>query len=160
MPVIHLETFINADIDICFDLSRSIDLHKISTTKSKEEAIDGVTSGLINLDETVTWRAIHFGVRQRLTTKITAFNRPYSFRDEQQKGAFKFFIHDHIFEAKNGGTLMKDVFHFQSPFGTAGKIFERVALTGYMRRLLEERNVVIKEFAENGQGSRFCNMNG
>lgn len=64
MPRIVLKTIIRAPIDRCFDLSRSIDLHKVSTEQTNEEAIDGVTSGLISLDESVTWRAKHFGIDQ------------------------------------------------------------------------------------------------
>lgn len=150
MPVIDLKTTINADIELCFDLSRSIDVHKISTAKTREKAIAGITSGLIKLDETVTWQAVHFGIRQKLTTKITAFDRPFYFRDEQQKGAFKYFIHDHFFEKQKDHIVMRDVFHFRAPFGLAGKIFEKLILTRYMKSLLEERNSVIKDFAERG----------
>ena len=42
-----------------FDLSRSISLHKISSAHTNKEAIGGITSGLINKNETVTWRAKH-----------------------------------------------------------------------------------------------------
>jgi hypothetical protein len=35
---------------------QNIDVHQQSTVKSNETAIDGITSGLINLNETVTWR--------------------------------------------------------------------------------------------------------
>jgi hypothetical protein len=46
MPTIIIETIIKTDKQIVFDLSRSIDLHKISTKETNEEAIAGVTSGL------------------------------------------------------------------------------------------------------------------
>ena len=88
MPTIHLTTKINAAIETCFDLSRSIDLHKISTAYTNEQAIDGVKRGLIGLDEFVTWQAKHFGIIQKLTTKITAYKRPFHFRDEQIKVHF------------------------------------------------------------------------
>lgn len=148
MPLIYLETKINAPIEICFDLSRSIDLHQISTATSKEKAIAGKTSGLINYGETVTWQAIHFGIKQKLTSKITQFQRPLYFRDEQVKGAFKYFIHDHNFEQIQGSVVMKDRFDFQSPYGFAGKLFNKIILTSYMRKLLMERNHVIKVYAE------------
>ena len=77
MPVIELKTFIKCSIKICFDLSRSIDLHQLSTTQTNEKAIAGKTSGLINLDEFVTWQATHFRIKQKLTSKITAYNRPF-----------------------------------------------------------------------------------
>ena len=54
MPKIKLETEINAPQKIVFDLSRSIDLHKISTKETNEEAIAGVTSGLIGENQSVT----------------------------------------------------------------------------------------------------------
>ena len=148
MPVINLETQIKSDIKICFDLSRSIDLHKISTAKSKEEAIDGTMNGLINFGEFVTWQAFHFGIKEKLTSKITAFDSPYHFRDEQQKGAFKYIIHDHYFISDGNNVIMKDVFNFQSPLGFMGAITDKLILTKYLQKLLTERNNIIKEFAE------------
>lgn len=148
MPKIELKTEINSTIEICFDLSRSIDLHKISTAKTNEEAIEGTTSGLINLNETVTWQATHFGVRQKLTSKITAFNRPKYFRDEQLKGAFKSIYHEHIFEQIDKKVIMTDIFEFKTPFGILGNIFNKLILTKHLRKLLIDRNNVIKDFAE------------
>jgi ligand-binding SRPBCC domain-containing protein len=107
MPTISLETTINAPAEVCFSLSRSIDLHIISTKHTGERAIAGVTSGLISLGESVTWRAKHFGVWQHLSTKITEYERPYYFADEMVEGAFKCFKHEHYFqESGNGVTLM------------------------------------------------------
>jgi ligand-binding SRPBCC domain-containing protein len=148
MPKIELNTEIYSTIEICFDLSRSIDLHKISTKDSNEEAIAGRTSGLIKDKETVTWQATHFGIRQKLTSKITAFDRPNYFRDEQQNGAFRWFYHDHIFEQFGNKVIMKDVFEFQSPFGIIGKIFNQLVLTNYMKNLLLKRNEIVKDYAE------------
>ena len=148
MPEIKLITEIVAPIDRVFDLSTSIDLHKLSTGKTKEEAIAGCTSGLIKMNETVTWRATHFGVRQTLTSKITAYESPIHFRDEMLEGAFKSIYHDHYFEEREGKTIMTDVFKFESPLGILGKVFNALVLTNYLKRFLEERNALIKEFAE------------
>jgi hypothetical protein len=81
MPMIELRTSINAPIERCFDLARSIDFHVVTTGKTQERAVGGRMSGLIGLDETVTWRAKHFGVWQKLTVKVTAFDRPRHFQD-------------------------------------------------------------------------------
>lgn len=70
MPTILLFTKIKAAQKIVFDLSRSIELHKISTKKTNETVISGRTSGLIKLNETVTWRAKHLGVYQNFTSKV------------------------------------------------------------------------------------------
>jgi ligand-binding SRPBCC domain-containing protein len=148
MSRIELSTRINAPIEKVFDLSRSIDLHIRSTSKTGEQAVAGRTSGLISLGETVTWRAKHFGIWQQLTSKITEFNSPILFVDEMVSGAFKSFRHEHHFLADSEGTLMRDVFVFESPFGMIGRLFNRLILKRYMTGFLVERNRVIKEEAE------------
>ena len=148
MPRIELRTEIKADKEIVFDLSRSIDLHKISTEHTNETAIAGKTSGLIGLNESVTWRAKHFGIYQELTSKITEFDRPNYFADEMVSGAFSEFKHEHHFTDLNGGTLMTDFFDYKSPFGFLGKLTDKVFLEKYMTDLLTERNRIVKEFAE------------
>jgi ligand-binding SRPBCC domain-containing protein len=157
VPTIQLVTRIKSTLEICFDLSRSIDLHKISTAGTNEVAIAGVTAGLINFHEFVTWQATHFGVRQKLTSMITIFNRPFHFRDEMIEGTFKSIIHDHHFQLENNFVIMEDVFHFESPFGIFGKLFNKFILTKYLSKLLTERNKIIKTFAENGKWKSFMN---
>lgn len=146
MPIIELVTRIKSSIEVCFDLSRSIDLHEISTAHTNEKAIAGITTGLIGFNEFVTWQAKHFGITQKLTSKITAFERPNQFRDQQQKGPFKFIIHDHYFVYNNGYVLMKDIFNFQSPFGTIGSLIDKFVMTDYLKKLLIKRNDTIKEW--------------
>lgn len=148
MPKIELRTEIKSTLEICFDLARSIDLHKISTSKTNEEAIAGRTSGLINLGETVTWKATHFGIRQKLTAQITAFDRPNNFRDEQIAGIFKLMVHQHKFEQHDGHVIMTDIFEFESPLGILGRTFNSIILTRYMTKFLVERNKIIKQYAE------------
>ena len=148
MPRIELFTFINAPIQKVFDLSRSIDLHMESTKRTGERAIAGRTSGLIELDETVTWRARHFGIWQDLTSKITEFQCPNLFVDEMVSGAFKSFRHEHRFSQVDGQTIMKDVFVFESPFGILGRLANWLFLKRYMTNLLKVRNEVIKKAAE------------
>ncbi|WP_443939348.1 SRPBCC family protein [Pedobacter sp. MW01-1-1] len=148
MPKITLTTEINATPEICFDFARSIDLHQISTAKTNEKAIAGRTSGLINLGETVTWEAIHFGIKQKLTSKITSFNRPDSFVGEQIKGVFKSIYHEHTFIQQDNAVLMIDIFEYESPFGIFGRIFNRLVLTNYLKKLLVTRNQIIKAYAE------------
>src|ERR1700761_416585 len=122
MPTIYLKTKIHAPAAVCFDLARSIDLHLESTRQTGERAIAGKTSGLIELGETVTWRAKHFGIWQNLTSKITEFDRPYIFVDEMVDGAFRSFRHEHHFSVKGDITSMHDVFVFESPLGILGKV--------------------------------------
>lgn len=154
MPVINLKTEIRSPIERCFDLSRSIDLHLLSTSKTNEEAIGGVTKGLIGINEEVTWRAKHFGIYQNLTSKITAYKYPDYFESTMVKGAFKKIYHRHEFEQKGEFTIMKDRFDFEAPMGILGRIASALVLFIYMKRLLEERNKIIKRVAESDEWKR------
>jgi ligand-binding SRPBCC domain-containing protein len=148
MPTIHLETFIRAPVELCFDLSRSVDVHMASTDHTGERAVAGITTGMMNLNDEVTWEAKHFWTRQRLTSRITAMERPRMFVDEMQRGAFKRWHHTHTFEARGAGTLMIDDADYASPLGLLGRIADHLFLERYMTRLLQVRNAHIKKVAE------------
>ncbi|MGN7252475.1 SRPBCC family protein [Arthrobacter sp. SAFR-014] len=123
-----------------FDLSRSIDAHKDSMARSREEAVGGVTSGLIALGQEVTWRAWHFGLLIRMTSRITEMQAPHYFVDEQVRGPFLRFRHLHEFSEVPAGTVMVDRIDFAAPFGLLGRVAERLFLARYLRKLIETRN--------------------
>jgi ligand-binding SRPBCC domain-containing protein len=157
MPTIHLTTFVAAPIERVFDLCRSIDLHKKSMAHTQEVPVAGTTTGLINLNESVTWKARHLMKTRILQSQITAMERPFSFTDEMKKGDFKSLKHDHHFKAIENGTLMIDIMHFESPWGGLGKLINTVYLTSYLQKLLEQRNQVIKEYAESSKWQNVLN---
>jgi len=151
MPKIHLTTFIAAPIERVFDLSRNIQLHKESMKRHKEEAVAGTRFGLIEKDETVTWKARHLFKTRILRTRITDMQKPSLFVDEQSQGSFEEMKHEHYFKPCENGTIMIDLFHFESPYGTMGKWLNAFYLTGYLKNLLQQRNRVIKEYAESNK---------
>jgi ligand-binding SRPBCC domain-containing protein len=148
MPLIQIETWIHAPIERVFDLARSIDAHMASTGGTGEKAVAGRTTGLIGQGETVTWEARHLGVKQRLSVRITACERPYLLRDEMIQGAFATMDHTHRFSEDHDGTLMKDDFHFTAPLGFLGRIAETLFLKSYMKHFLTQRAQVLKRMAE------------
>ena len=148
MPTIHLTTFVAAPVDVVFNLSRSIDLHKKSMIHYKEEAVAGIRFGLIEKEETVTWKAKHFFKTRFLRVKITDMKKPDHFTDEQVEGNFKTMKHEHHFKPCDNGTILIDQFYFESPFGAMGKLFNSLYLTNYIKKLLEQRNKTIKDYAE------------
>jgi ligand-binding SRPBCC domain-containing protein len=150
MPTIRLEMPIDASLEQCFDLSLSVDLHRHSVAHTHERPIAGVTSGMMKLGDTVTWEAVHFGIKQHLTSKITAYERPYRFTDEMIRGAFQEITHIHEFVSQPPGTLMIDLFTFRAPLGILGRLAETLVLTRYMKGLLLTRNRYLKQVAEAG----------
>jgi ligand-binding SRPBCC domain-containing protein len=151
MPVVCVTTRIRAPIDHCFDLARSVEIHLRSTAKTQETAVGGVTQGLVGPNDQVTWEVTHFGIRQRLTSRITVWDRPNHFRDSLVHGAFKSFDHDHFFEHDQGVTTMKDRFEYKSPLGWLGRLADVLFLKRYMFRLLQTRAEVIRLAAETGE---------
>jgi len=149
MPVIKLQTHINAPVQDCFDLSRNIDLHLHTMKRKKEEAIAGVTTGLINLHETVTWKTTHFGISVIMKVKVTEMETPDFFVVEQVSGPFKWIRHYHGFKVSNGGTLMVDEFAFCLRLGWLGKLASMIFLKYYMQKQVQQRNQTIKHIAEN-----------
>ena|ERR1700741_1889266 len=148
MPVITLHTIINAPIERCFLLSLSVDLHKASVYQTKEKAIAGITSGIMQPGDTVTWEANHFGMKLQMTSKVSAYNKPTYFISEMIKGPFKKLHHQHLFREENGKTVMTDIFELKAPFGILGRIAETLFLTHYMQRFLMLRNEYIRNVAE------------
>lgn len=149
MTNLKLTTRIKADKKTVFDLSRSIDLHQLSMKDSNEKATAGTGSGLINLNETVTFKGKHFGLLLTHESKITAMSFYDSFTDEMIRGTFKSFKHSHIFSEENGRTIMTDEVYYEIPLGILGSIFNRLVLKKYLIRLLQKRNAFIKASAEN-----------
>jgi ligand-binding SRPBCC domain-containing protein len=148
MPVIVIRTQIAAPPSRCFDLARDVDAHERSTAASHERAVGGVTSGLLGLGDEVTWEATHFGVRQRLTSRITEFDPPRRFVDEMVRGAFRSFRHEHQFLERAGGTEVVDVFDYTAPLGPLGRLADILFLSRYVARLLRDRNAYLKRVAE------------
>jgi ligand-binding SRPBCC domain-containing protein len=153
---IRLTTHIAAPRERVFDLTRSIDLHTRSLDWTGEVPVAGRMSGLIGRGETVTWRARHLGVRQRLTSRISAYERPAYFQDVMVRGAFAWMEHDHWLDATpEGGTVLRDELRFAAPLGILGRIAETLVLRRYMTRFLERRNAVIKRVAESQEWREF-----
>lgn len=148
MTTINLTTKIKAPKQIVFDVSRDIDIHQKSASKSNEKAIAGITSGLINLNETVTWRGRHFGFYLTHKSRIPEMNLYDYFVDEMEEGKFKSFRHEHFFEEKNGVTIMTDKLQYETPFGIFGKLFDFLFLKRHLTLFILERNKVLKEVSE------------
>lgn len=141
-------TVVGAPPAAVFDLSLSVDAHLESMARSGERATAGVTSGAIGLGEEVTWRAVHFGIPFRMTSRVTELERPARFVDEQVRGPFRHFRHEHVFAPAGPGTVMTDRVTFQAPVVGLGWLVERAALGRYMRKLIEERNAFLTGAAE------------
>jgi ligand-binding SRPBCC domain-containing protein len=145
---IELTTVIPAPLARVFDLSIDVDAHTASMSTARERVVAGVVHGPMALGETVTWAARHFGITWRMTSRITAYDRPHRFVDEQVSGPFRHWYHEHLFTAaadgdEPGSTIMRDRIDFTAPAGPLGRAVTAVFLRRYMRRLIEQRNIYL-----------------
>ncbi|WP_456272670.1 SRPBCC family protein [Bacillus sp. AK031] len=148
MPVIIHKEYIHAPIQVCFDLARNVDIHTQTVSHTKEKAVAGITSGLMEEGDKVTWEAVHFGIRQRLTATITRMEKYSLFVDEMVSGAFHSFIHTHQFEEEGEFTVMTDIFRYKSPLGIIGVFADKLFLERYMERFIIDRSAALKVMAE------------
>jgi ligand-binding SRPBCC domain-containing protein len=148
MPTITVETKIQAPIDLCFDLARDVEVHCATATGTQECVVNGKTSGLLELGDQITFEAVHFGVRQRLCSRIVEYDRPRRFTDQMVNGAFKSLRHIHEFEDSGDSTVMRDTLEWESPLGILGILADRLAVERHMRNFLIERNKELKKIAE------------
>lgn len=148
MPEILIETQIHAPAEKCFDLMSDIRIHTETTMETDERAVAGVTEGMIGPGQTVTFEGKHFGFKQRLTVRVTEFERPTLFVDEMTEGNFRSFKHIHEFVTVRSGTLMRDRLIWTSPFGIVGRIVDELLLKRHLRDLVSKRNLRLKQLAE------------
>ena len=157
MTTLRVTTRIAAPPAACFDLARSVDAHLASAGRTAERAVSGpggrsVTSGLLSLGDEVTFEARHLGLTRRLTARVTAYDRPAHFRDEQVAGPFAALAHDHQFAPDGDGTVMIDVLRFAAPYGPLGRLAERLVIGSHLRRFLVERGAALRSMAERDAG--------
>lgn len=148
MTSITIHTSIHAAVETCFDLARDAGVHLRSTHHTGERVVSGRHSGLFELNDEVTWEAIHLGIKQQLSTRITKLEQPLFFEATMLRGAFKSMRHEHHFKRDGDGCVMTDVFEYEVPLGWLGKLFDYLYLKQYMTRLLTIRNTCIRDMAE------------
>lgn len=57
------------------------------------------------------------GLPVRWRTRINIWNPPHRFVDEQIRGPYRQWIHEHTFERRDGGTVVRDNVNYAVPFG-------------------------------------------
>lgn len=148
MPLIYHEIKVEVPIKTCFDLCRDINIHSQTVSHTKEKVVSVHSSPLLECGDIVTFEAVHFGIRQRLTSKVVKMDKPYTFTDEMVRGAFKSLLHTHEFKELNEGTLMIDRLQFEAPFGILGSMANVLFLKKYMERFITIRARELKRIAE------------
>ncbi len=77
-----------------------------------------VTSGpvVMRAGALIDYRLRVRGLPLRWRTRINVWEPPHRFEDEQLRGPYRQWIHEHTFEARDGGTLARDHVRYSTPF--------------------------------------------
>ncbi|PIC63838.1 cell division protein [Sporosarcina sp. P13] len=148
MPMITHREFISAPIDKCFELARDVETIMRTAPDIKQKAVGGVTSGLLEKGDIVTWETVHFGIRTQLSSQMIVVERPHLFKDSMVKGLFHSFTHTHEFIEVQNGTWMIDRFDYSSPLSLLGVMADQLFLKRYMQNFIRKRAGVLKVIAE------------
>lgn len=93
----------------------------------------------------IDYRIKIHGIPVKWRTRITEWNPPFSFTDEQIKGPYRTWIHRHSFVSEGGGTLMTDRIHYQV-FG--GVLLDKLLVRRDIEKIFRHRKQVIASFFE------------
>ena len=124
MIELFADVLVAAPVRRCFDLTRSVEAHRDSSTLIGGRPVAGRVAGLSELGDETTWSARFFGVRFRVRTRIVAMDAPAAFREARAAGLPRTFEHDYRFRPDGDRTRIEDTFRIGLPFGAAA---DRVA---------------------------------
>lgn len=138
-----------------------MDFHTWSMKATGEKIVSGRSSGLIELGEFVEFEAAHLGLVRRLRARITKFNRPTGFIDEQDEGEagpFRTFRHEHRFSSLPEDptiTLVQDHLYLAAGWSILGLFAERAIVVPHLRKLLTQHQLNLKAALESQDWKRF-----
>jgi ligand-binding SRPBCC domain-containing protein len=96
-----------------------------------------ITMGIGTL---IDYRIGLHGVPMRWRTRISAWQPPHRFADEQLRGPYSTWWHEHMFHAHEGGTEILDRIHFRAPLAL---IAHPLMVRGELARIFDYRHQVI-----------------
>jgi ligand-binding SRPBCC domain-containing protein len=82
------------------------------------------------------------GIPLRWRTEITTWEPPRRFVDEQLRGPYRLWIHEHTFEEDGDGTAVSDFVRYAVPFGA---LANRLLVARDVRKIFEYRERRLRE---------------
>lgn len=94
------------------------------------------------------------GITVSWMTEITHVKAPHYFVDEQRKGPYQLWHHQHHFNAVEGGVEMTDLVHYRLPFGPLGSIAHGVFVKKELKRIFDYRYKRIEKLFGRWEGGK------
>jgi ligand-binding SRPBCC domain-containing protein len=102
----------------------------------------GVYPGMI-----ITYRVSPLaGIPMTWVTEITQVRDKAFFIDNQLKGPYQFWHHQHLFREIPGGTEMTDILHYAAPFGILGTLMEKLFIRRKVEGIFAYREEILRKY--------------
>jgi len=83
-------------------------------------------------------------------SEITAWDPPHRFVDEQRRGPYSLWIHEHAFEAKGSGTIVRDHVRYAVP---GGRLVQRYLVAPDIKKIFTFRRKILEAIFQAGNES-------
>jgi ligand-binding SRPBCC domain-containing protein len=93
------------------------------------------------IDYRIRWR----GLPLRWRTEIAAWEPPYRFVDQQIRGPYTHWVHEHTFESQAGGTILRDRVEYAVPGWIVAALLARFVVAPDVERIFAFRRAKIQE---------------
>ncbi|MBI1368313.1 MAG: CDP-paratose 2-epimerase [Planctomycetes bacterium] len=98
--------------------------------------------------QTIDYRLRLHGIPVRWHTKITEWDPPYGFVDEQERGPYHQWVHRHRFIEHDGGTRLEDDVDYRSP---GGRLLHALFIKRDLTKIFAYRSRVIADHFANAE---------
>lgn len=137
----YQKQFIKADLDHVWDFfSSPHNLNEITPPFMNFEILEITGSEKMFNGQRIKYKVSPFPfVRLKWVTEIIDIKPGSSFADNQLKGPFSLWHHEHYFKKADGGVEMEDHVSYAIPFGIIGRIANGIAVRKQVERIFEYR---------------------
>lgn len=141
-------TFINRPVDEVFHFfSNPVNLARITPPAFRLRIITPQPV-VIQQGTIIDYKIKALGIPFKWRTEITVWQPPHRFVDIQVHGPYSLWTHEHVFEAKDGGTLMHDRLQFRSPGWVLEPLINKLLVQPKIEELFDHREACLKKIFE------------
>ena len=142
--VLEREQLVPAPLDDVFDFfAEPANLAQLTPPQLGFRIIE--VAGLpMRAGTTIEYTVRPLGFPQRWLARIEEYEPGRRFVDMQLSGPYRYWRHEHTFEPRDGGTLVRDHIEYQLPFGPLGRVANALAVARQLRAIFDYRRDVIE----------------
>jgi len=136
-------TILEAPLDQVFDFfSRAQNLALMTPSWMDFQIVSDASAGP-RAGETIDYKIKVGPLSMRWRTRFLAWEPGARFIDNQERGPYRLWHHEHRFSAEGDRTRMEDIVHYTLPLGPLGRLMHRLFVAGQLRRIFSFRAATI-----------------